>query len=104
MFSCKKEPLNISEPKITYTTDISPMMMSHGCCMCHCEGNAEGGIKLDSFDVVKKTVMQDYFFPQLTPSVGKIYANMPPYNSMYVMMDENEINTIKLWIKQGFNK
>jgi site-specific DNA-cytosine methylase len=61
-------------------------------------------LSLDSFDSVKDAVVKETFFSQLSPQGGNVFAAMPPYTSEYVMMSDAEIEKIKSWIKQGFQK
>lgn len=101
---CKDEPLPLPKKDISYAADIKPMLIEHGCGNCHNQKTYAAKLSLDSFDSVKDAVVKETFFPQLSPQGGNVFAAMPPYTSEYVMMSDAEIEKIKSWIKQGFQK
>jgi hypothetical protein len=101
---CEDEPLPLPKRDISYALDIKPMFVEHGCENCHNQKTYAAKLSLDSFDSAKAAVVKETFFPQLSPQGGSIYASMPPYTSEYVMMSDAEIEEIKSWIKQGFQK
>ena len=104
LFSCKKEVPVILPKEVSYSGDIKPMMAEHGCEGCHNGTKYPYITRLDSFQSLKTAVVKDNFFPQLSPGPGMIYSAMPPYNSSYVMVSDQEIEKIKEWIRQGFKK
>ena len=101
---CEDEPLPLPKRDISYAEDIKPMFIEHGCESCHNPKNYSAKLSLDSFESAKAAVTKEIFFSQLSPQRGSIYASMPPYTSQYVMLSDSEIEKIKSWIKQGFQK
>ena len=101
---CKKDVLPLQEKTISYATDIKPMLIEHGCENCHNQKTYAAKLSLDSFDSAKAAVVKETFFPKLSPQGGNVFAAMPPYTSEYVMLSDVEIEKIKSWIKQGFQK
>jgi hypothetical protein len=101
---CKKEVLPLPKKDMTYAEDIKPMLIEHGCENCHNQKTYAAKLSLDSFDSAKSAVVKETFFPKLSPQGGNVFAAMPPYTSEYVMLSDVEIEKIKSWIKQGFQK
>jgi hypothetical protein len=80
---------------MTYSTDIKPILQAN-CYGCHGNGNAEGGVKCDTYENVKGAVDNNYLIGTITHAAG-----YPPMPQGGAKLSDCDINKIKAWINSG---
>ena len=79
----------------TFSGAVQPVINS-GCVGCHNQNNAQGKVRLDTYDEIKKQASNGALLGSLS---GDGYAIMPPAPG--APLSDCEINTIAKWIKNG---
>jgi hypothetical protein len=97
---------------VSFKNDIQPIFSEH-CSDCHYGEDIEGNIKLDNYVSVKNSKYFNRDAPMFVagnPEQSRIYivvssnreaVRMPPSDLDYDKLGEEEIETIKVWIKEG---
>ena len=79
----------------TYTADVSTILKAN-CYSCHGNGNADGGINLDTYDNVKSVAQSGALLGTITHA-----TEYPPMPQGQPQLSDCDINTIRSWINNG---
>lgn len=111
LIGCKDKGVEVDETVIpdkdvSYATHIQPVLDYH-CTPCHNEQTSENGLRLTSW--ANTTADPAIVFPY-EPDNSKLVwaiegragiAFMPPVGSPYKPLNQNQIDGIKTWIREG---
>ncbi|MEL6109004.1 MAG: c-type cytochrome domain-containing protein [Planctomycetota bacterium] len=97
-----------AEP-VSYWRDIAPVL-KRNCVACHREGQAEGGLSLETPDALKRGGDSGKLFDQSQSAESLIYVRVTDENDIMPPDDNSvgaerlkadELDRLKLWIEQG---
>lgn len=80
---------------VTYSETIKPIMNTT-CVSCHQESNPSGGLRVDSYEEIKKVVDNGRFWGSINHEVG--FIPMPLEGSQ---LSDCNLLKIKKWIDDG---
>lgn len=78
-----------------YTTDIKTIIQAN-CYSCHGNGQAQGGVNLDTYSSVKQHADNGSLIGVITHAAG-----YPPMPQGAAKLSDCDINKIKAWIARG---
>ncbi len=88
-------PLGCDTVNMSYSADVRPILETN-CYSCHGNGNANGGITLDTYQAVNNVATSGMLMGVITHTAG--YSPMPKGGAKLSVCD---INKIKDWIDRG---
>jgi hypothetical protein len=111
-FGCKDtvtgsevDSVTIPSSGVSYSKYIQPVLNVH-CTSCHSSSSASGGIMLTTWGLTTSNVT--VVFPGYPDNSEIIWAveakagyTMPPLGSSYKSLNSNQVNGLKVWIKEG---
>lgn len=80
---------------MTYSNDVQPILQAN-CYSCHGNGNANGGVTLDSYEAVSGLAASGILTGVITHASG-----FPPMPQGAAKLSDCDINTIQDWINRG---
>ncbi len=80
---------------IKYTTDVKTIIQAN-CYSCHGNGQAQGGVNLDTYSSVKQHADNGSLIGVITHAAG-----YPPMPQGAAKLSDCDINKIKAWIARG---
>jgi len=89
------EPGGCDTVNMTYSTDVQPILQAN-CYRCHGNGNAEGGVTLDTYESVSSLATTGILTGVITHASG-----FPPMPQDAAKLSDCDINKIQDWINRG---